>query len=128
MTTSRNTRQRSVILKILEGSQNPVSAPAILAAAQKLSPSLNKTTVYRTLERLVDERLAEAIMLKEGVVHYELRHPSACGHHHHHFVCSDCERIFCIDGCASSFEVLLPRGFKLQSHEITLRGLCKGCA
>jgi Fur family ferric uptake transcriptional regulator len=128
MKPHRTTKQKSIILEILRSSGRPIAAPDILAAAQAKVANINKTTIYRTLDRLVEDGTVEAIMLHEGVVHYELREESDCGHHHHHFVCSECEKIFCVDGCVSSFEILLPKGFKLLSHDVTLRGLCRGCA
>lgn len=128
MKMPRNTKQKAIIIDILRSSKRPIAAPDILIQAQTKVPNINKTTVYRTLDRLVEDGAVEAIMLREGVLHYEIKDSGECGHHHHHFVCVKCEKIYCVDGCVSSFEVLLPRGFKLQSHEVTLRGLCKNCA
>ena len=122
----RNTKQLSVILAILKSQDRPIAAPDLLKAAQKRAPSLNKTTVYRTLDRLVNEGSVEAVMLREGVLHYELKAEEE--HHHHHFVCSKCEKIYCIEGCVANIDQLLPKGFVLESHEVTLRGLCKGCS
>jgi Fur family ferric uptake transcriptional regulator len=121
----RNTQQLSTILGVLKTSRRPISAAKLLSAAQKKAPSLNKTTVYRTLEKLVKDKTVEAIMLQEGILHYELR--SHDENHHHHFVCSRCSKIYCINGCLSDLGVLLPKGFSLESHELTLRGVCKSC-
>ncbi len=120
----KNTKQLSIILGVLKTSKHPISVAHLLALAQKKAPSLNKTTVYRTLEKLVNDGTVEAIMLHEGILHYELRtHKS----HHHHFVCLKCDNIYCIDGCLSDLVALLPKGFSLESHEVTLRGICIGC-
>lgn len=120
----KNTRQLSTILGVLKTSRHPISVASLLAAAKKQTPTLNKTTVYRTLEKLVQDGTVDAVMLKEGTLHYELR---SHRDHHHHFVCSKCERIYCVDGCVRDLENLLPRGFSLESHEVTLRGVCKEC-
>jgi Fur family ferric uptake transcriptional regulator len=120
----RTTKQLSVILEILRSSKGPISATDLLTRAQREVPSLNKTTVYRTLDRLAAEGTIEAVMLREGILHYELHSEE---HHHHHFVCSGCSKIYCLDGCRVDFSLLLPKGFSLESHEVTLRGRCGEC-
>lgn len=120
----RNTHQLSIILGVLKTSKHPISAIDLLTAAQRRAPALNKTTVYRTLEKLTKDGTVEAVMLQEGILHYELRSHT---HHHHHFVCTKCTKIFCVDGCVSGINGMLPKGFSLESHELTLRGLCKTC-
>ena len=123
-TRQRTTKQFSAILAVLQAAQGPMPVPDLVAAAKKKAPLLNKTTVYRTLEKLVSDGLVEAVLLREGVLHYELKEPAV---HHHHFVCGRCKKIFCVDGCVRDIDLLLPKGFVLESHEVTLRGICKGC-
>ncbi|MEL7073813.1 MAG: hypothetical protein AAGK34_07270, partial [Planctomycetota bacterium] len=48
--------------------------------------------------------------------------------HHHHFHCTVCDRMFDVDGCVGKLASLLPRGFTLEDHELTLRGRCKSCS
>lgn len=122
----RNTKQLSIILDILKSRKRPVSVPELVKSAQKKAPSLNKTTVYRTIEKLIKEGAIEPVMLQEGVVHYELKIEDE-GHHHHHFVCSGCKKIFCLEGCVKNISSLLPEGFRMEGHELTLRGACKDC-
>jgi Fur family transcriptional regulator, ferric uptake regulator len=121
---SRNTKQREIILQILKSKGTPLSAVEILKSAQKKLPELNKTTVYRTLERLAGEQVVSAVQLKSGIVHYEVAHES---HHHHHFVCNACSGIFCLKGCPAELKALLPAGFLMTDHEVTLKGLCSKC-
>lgn len=123
-TLSRNTKQRAVILQILKVKKVPVSAVEILKLAQSKLPELNKTTVYRTLERLEGESLVESVLLESGIVHYELSHER---HHHHHFVCTSCTKIYCLEGCPNELKSMLPPGFLMTDHEVTLRGICSKC-
>lgn len=120
---SRQTRQRGAILQVLKGKKSPVAATEILKAVQSKLPDTNKTTVYRTLERLVGEQLVETVLLNSGVAHYEL----SAEHHHHHFVCNSCTKIFCIEGCPPELKSLLPKGFVMTGHDVTLRGVCARC-
>lgn len=123
-TPSRNTKQRALILQILSTRKAPVSAIEILKLAQSKLPELNKTTVYRTLERLEGEKLLESVNLESGIVHYELAQEDE---HHHHFVCNSCTKIYCVDGCPKELKSLLPQGFLMTGHEVTLRGICSKC-
>jgi Fur family ferric uptake transcriptional regulator len=120
----KNTKQLAIILGVLKTTKQPISAVDLLAIAQKKAPALNKTTVYRTLDKLTQDGTVDVVMLHEGVLHYELRtHES----HHHHFVCLKCDTIYCISGCVTGLNSLVPNGFSLNSHEVTLRGICKRC-
>jgi len=49
-------------------------------------------------------------------------------HHHHHFHCTVCDRVFPIHGCPSGIDLLAPAGFRVEQHELTLRGRCADCA
>lgn len=122
---TRTTKQLTEVLKILEKNKGPVSALEVLKLAKKKAPLINKTTIYRILDRLVKEKVVEAIMLQEGTVHYE---KISNRKHHHHFVCLECSTIYCIDGCVSGLQKMLPKGFSLVNHEVTLRGICKSCS
>ncbi len=124
LTNSRNTKQKSSIIKILKQKASPVSAAEVLKQAKSKIPDINKTTVYRVLDRLVQEELVEAVNLKAGVVHYELASEK---HHHHHFVCNVCNKVVCLDGCPAELKSLLPKGFLMTGHDLTIRGICPKC-
>lgn len=121
----RTTKQRTIILEILKANKNPIAATQLLTLAQAKYPTLNKTTIYRTLDRLIEEKMVEAILLKGGIVHYEVADGHA--HHHHHFVCTTCAKVYCLEGCVGNIEILLPKGFTMTNHELVLRGVCVDC-
>jgi Fur family ferric uptake transcriptional regulator len=47
--------------------------------------------------------------------------------HHHHFLCLKCDRLFDVAGCPKGIHELIPPGFKMVSHNITLQGYCPNC-
>jgi Fur family ferric uptake transcriptional regulator len=47
--------------------------------------------------------------------------------HHHHFQCTSCQRVYNLQGCLGGMERLLPRGFRLDSHDLQLTGTCAQC-
>ncbi|MFK7961668.1 MAG: transcriptional repressor [Phycisphaerales bacterium] len=52
---------------------------------------------------------------------------SVAAKHHHHFRCEQCDRVFDIDGCPGRLGRMLPSGFELTGHEISLWGRCVSC-
>ena len=48
--------------------------------------------------------------------------------HHHHFHCRICDRFYDVEGCPGGLSSMLPEGFELESHELTLLGRCAACA
>lgn len=80
-------------------------------------------TVYRALNRGVDEGRLVAVGLEPGSVRYE----AANLDHHHHFLCSGCGHAYDLKGCVRSLERLLPEGFEMTNHEILLYGTCAEC-
>ncbi len=123
---SRVTRQREAIHAAFKAAGRPLSPTEVLELAQPDAPSLSLATVYRTIRRMEEDGELAPVELPGGSARYELQ--AAADHHHHHFHCDDCDKVFDIEGCPGGLKSLLPKGFKLQRHEITLYGRCDGCA
>ena len=120
----RATIQRSAIRAAFEHADRPLSPGETLAAAQQRVPQLGSATVYRNIRNLVDEGWLAEVPLPGAPNRYEI----AGKHHHHHFRCRICDRVYEVDSCPPDLRSLIPRGFKLESHEITLLGRCPHCA
>jgi Fur family ferric uptake transcriptional regulator len=81
-------------------------------------------TVYRTVRLLLESGRIRSVTLPTGSVCYER---SELGHHHH-FHCHRCDRVFDLKTCPVHIQKKdLPKGFTLDSHDITLTGLCADC-
>jgi len=119
----RNTRQRDAIRAALASAGRPLSPQEILAAASDEQPGLGLATVYRTIRALVDTEAVREVALPGAASRYEL----AGKHHHHHFHCRSCDGVFEVEACPAGIRSLLPRGFRLERHEIVLYGVCKRC-
>ncbi|RQD67340.1 MAG: transcriptional repressor [Desulfonatronovibrio sp. MSAO_Bac4] len=119
----QKTRQRLAIVDCLNNADGPMTPQEIHELAQKAVLGLGIATVYRNLKLLVTEgKIRELIFPGEGA-RYEL---AGLGHHHH-FLCRDCDRVFCIQGCPGGFNEMIPNGFVLEEHEIVLYGKCQYC-
>ena len=117
------TQQRSSILRVLDNLDRPVTPQELLKAASSTSPGLGLATVYRALKRLVETGKVRKIEVAGVPPHYEMEGDK----HHHFFVCEDCRRMLELDGCPGGFKKLLPPGFRMNSHEVIIYGLCRDC-
>jgi Fur family ferric uptake transcriptional regulator len=120
----RRTRQRAAIRAAFEQARRPLSIAEVLELAQKEVAGLGIATVYRTVGALVEEGFLAAVEIGGESPRYEV----AGRGHHHHFCCRRCQRVFEVEGCVPEVERLAPEGFRIESHEILLFGLCSGCA
>jgi len=90
---------------------------------------VGRATVYRAIEQLEDLGLVQRIDLGGDSTAYEKIDPK--GHHHHHLVCNRCGRVipFEDEDLEKAIHSISSRdGFRVQSHEITLRGVCADCS
>lgn len=118
----RNTNQRRAIREAIEDAGRPLDANEVLAAAE--SDNLGMATVYRTLKLGVEEGWLTPVELPNSPTRFEM----AGKKHHHHFECTNCQRVFDVQGCPGNLKPLVPDGFTLEDHEVILYGLCKQCA
>ncbi len=122
----RSTRQGTAIRAAIDREGRPLSPQEVLEAARGEVPSLGIATVYRNLKDLLESGEIGLVALPGESPRYESRR--AAVHHHHHFRCDRCERVFDVEGCGGLAGVVVPAGFVLQRHELTLYGVCADCA
>ncbi|MFP4171386.1 MAG: Fur family transcriptional regulator [Candidatus Hydrogenedentota bacterium] len=119
----RSTHQRRAIYRVLEETDRPLSPQEVLEQARREVPNLGIATVYRTVKALTEGGDLTAVQLPGEAPRYEL----AGKHHHHHFRCLKCNRVFEIEGCPGGLAALLPDGFVLEGHDVVLYGRCNEC-
>ena len=132
----RNTRQRQAVLDAIDQAGRALTPSEILALAQASVASLNLSTIYRQLSALQDEeRIVKVLLPGQAAARFEAAchddhgehgHRDAT-HHHHHFHCNRCDRVYPLHACPGSMQDLVPKGFVVEAHEITLSGLCAQC-
>ncbi len=122
----RPTPQRLLVLEAL-GEGGHMGADDILAHARARYPSINASTVYRTLDALVEAGIAKRTDLHAGYLHFELTR----SHRHHHVVCQGCGAVAHLhdSGLADLARALVAEtGFALSpDREITIPALCPDC-
>lgn len=120
----RDTAQRRAIRRALEESGRPLAALEVLQGSRRDAPGLGIATVYRTLKALGADGEVTTVELPGEPPRYE----AAGKGHHHHFLCERCGKAYELGGCLGGLKELLPRGFKLTTHELLLQGRCAACA
>ena len=120
----RDTAQRRAIRRALDESGRPMGALEVLKSSKRFAPGLGIATVYRTLKTLGRDGEVAAVELPGQPPRYE----AAGKGHHHHFLCERCGKAYELGGCLGGLKSLLPRGFRLTTHELLLSGRCSDCA
>ena len=122
----RLTPQRMMVLEAIEASHDHISAEEIYSQIIAKFPSVNISTVYRTLELLKRLGLVTETDLGGGRVRY---HPAEKGHHHH-LVCQKCGKIIDLDeSVLSSLKSMLFREYKFSAdlRHLAIFGRCANC-
>jgi Fur family ferric uptake transcriptional regulator len=126
----RMTAQRRALVEVIQESKEHLDAAALLNLAREREPSIDRATVYRTIELLKRLRLVDELDLMhlEGEKHYyEVRTKQD----HVHLACFRCGRIE--EFSSSLFERLKTEiseqsGFKIKVTRLEVGGTCGACA
>lgn len=119
----RDTQQRRAIRRVFSEMDRPLAPAEVLEAAREHVESMGMATVYRNLKLLTEDGWLSSVELPGEPDRYE----RAGKGHHHHFVCETCEQAFDVDGCATDLGAMVPAGFRITSHHMTLYGVCATC-
>ncbi|AEB11539.1 Fur family transcriptional regulator [Marinithermus hydrothermalis] len=119
----RDTLQRRAIRNAFLKANRPLSPQEVLESARAEAPRLGIATVYRTIKHLREEGWLTVVELPGESPRYEI----AGKHHHHHFHCRTCGRVYELEGCPVNMHKLAPSGFRPEGHELVLYGVCAEC-
>jgi len=90
--------------------------------------SCDRVTIYRALDRLVEEGKIHKVTGVEGLVQYALCIDCNGKHHHHkhvHFNCVVCGKVSCIEN--SEPKITLPVGYSIKEIQCMVSGTCPDC-
>lgn len=121
------TPQRHAVLKVIASSHDHLTPEAIHSKTLLDNPNIGLVTIYRTLELLSELNLVCRVHAPNGCRSYMMRRPTE---HHHHLVCSRCNRVVDFAGCdLADLEQKLSQetGFAVNGHLLELYGLCPDC-
>ncbi|MDT7830828.1 transcriptional repressor [Flavobacteriaceae bacterium S356] len=120
----RKTKSVGLLLNVFNQSK---SALSVVHLIENLKASMNKTTVYRILDRLEQEGVVHSFLDKDGLTWYAKC--TECTSHEHsdvhpHFQCNDCGTIECL-----SIDISIPTisDRQIDSADVLLQGTCPSC-
>ncbi len=122
----RNTKQRRLILKIIEQADEHLDAEQIYERAREISPGISLSTVYRNLQLFTKAGLLAEHQFDGLRRRYEI----ATRSRHHHLMCIACGRIFefsCPSSDVLQNRITKEKGFRVTDAEVHLMGYCPEC-
>ncbi len=97
---------------------------------KRTDDTIDRVTIYRTLQTFVEKGIIHSIPTTDNNVQYALcKDDCSEGHHHDnhvHFTCDVCSTTYCLDDVTTP-EVQLPEGFKPTVIDVVVTGTCKNC-
>ena len=122
------TNNRIRVLEIVGNNKFPLSADDIYKTLER-SSSINRVTVYRILDLLVEHSIVERISTGGRSFYYGLA-PNEYHKPHPHFYCRNCGHMECLS--PESITVDTDRLWKtfpgqIEKVEIRIDGICKNC-
>jgi Fur family ferric uptake transcriptional regulator len=121
------TSHRIRVMEIIGNNTYPLSAQEIYDTIKR-NQSINRVTVYRILDSLVQNGLVDRI--SGGRASFFGLAPNDHHQSHPHFYCRQCGRMNCLNPRSismdmTSFERIFPG--KIDNVEIRVDGICKNC-
>jgi Fur family ferric uptake transcriptional regulator len=120
-----HTKERLELFDILKNLEAPCTITALVS---KTKGSMNKSTVYRTID------LFEKIHVSKRVYSgwkFTIELSDQFSPHHHHMTCTNCGQVLSFLESQSLMNELLQLenslNVKITSHSIELKGLCRNC-
>lgn len=88
---------------------------------------LDRVTLYRVLDWLVQEGLAHKIAGEDRIWRFNAMTTAAEPHRYAHFRCLSCGKVYCLEEIGTEFALNLPAGFRAEGVDLTVSGHCPDC-
>lgn len=117
------TRQREVILSVLQDAGRPLTREEILRYGRQQIDRLGSATVDRAIRELSENYLIIGVEFPGQPKRYELPAESE----HPHFICRRCDRVFDLPVAMRLPDIIAPKGYLITGGEIIYSGTCPEC-
>lgn len=118
----RLSHQRLKILEYIYDNLNHPTVDEIYNDLHEEIPTLSKTTIYNTLNTLVDVNLVKVLNIENNETRYD---PTIDDHGH--FKCKKCGKIFDFKLNYDSLDIEELHGFKIHKKDLYFKGICPTC-
>lgn len=117
----RNSKQRDLVLEIINNSKSHPTAIEIYNAARNIIKNISLGTVYRNINLLETQGKIKRIKMKDNIDRFD-----NCLSKHAHFICLKCSKIIDIEkDFLNEYSSIL--GNKILESEVNFKGICKDC-
>ncbi|MGE5296121.1 MAG: Fur family transcriptional regulator [Solirubrobacterales bacterium] len=120
------TEARVAVLAVLMEAGGPLRQDQIAGWLE--SHVLNKVTVYRTLESLVEAGLVHQAFTQNRAWYFELADHCSEKQCHPHFTCTNCGVTRCMTDISLPMAQISEKGYVINRQQVRLEGLCPACA
>lgn len=115
----RNTKQKELILNIVNNSYNHPTAETIYNIARETIPNISLGTVYRNLNKLVEVKKIKKIKMNDKDCFDNIKEK------HNHFICNKCKKIIDVKEKVNlNYKI---GNNKIVDYEINFIGICEDC-
>lgn len=123
----RMTRERSTIVEAVFAEHDHFDAEQLARQLDDGPDRVSRSTVYRTLEQMVEAGMLRSVARQDGrnVYEHDYGYPQ-----HDHLICRKCGTLteFNNSEIRSILEqVAADRGFRMEAHRLEVSGLCDAC-
>ena len=126
MSISRKTKAVKLIMDTFNNESNAISVVDLVSIFKQ---EMNKTTVYRILNRLEESNILHSFVDKDGLKRYakgsQKEKTINDAQSHSHFICDDCGISSCLP-----IEIQIPSitNYKINNSEHLFSGQCADCS
>ena len=124
----KGVRVTSIRILVLNALMN-ASGTMSLGDLESVLETVDKSSIFRTLELFVKKHVVHAIDDGSGSVKYEVcegEDECTLADMHTHFYCESCHKTFCLKDITAPL-VNLPDGFQVHSINYIVKGICPAC-
>lgn len=116
----RNTKQRSLVLDVINNSCNHPTAYMVHQECLKAMPNISLGTVYRNLNTLVSHGEIQRLDIPNIMTRYDKISK------HDHFICNCCGNVYDLKRSNISYDDVID-GNKIYACKISYEGICHDC-
>lgn len=121
------THARLTVLEAIQDLEGHCTSTEVLDAVTELDESIGRASVFRTLDLLTQLGVIRPTYIDSSMTPRYVMLPEG---HHHHVICTNCNRVIEFDDCGlSELTQLLESRYnlKITGHLLEFYGLCEAC-
>ncbi|SDX82616.1 Fur family transcriptional regulator, ferric uptake regulator [Lutibacter oricola] len=120
-------RKTKSVEALLNQFKNYDGAISVIELINRLNSEMNKTTIYRVLNKLEEDGILHSFLATDGNKWYaECKGCSVSSHHdvHPHFQCLECGKVDCL-----TMDINIPKipNREIISSQLLIQGVCEKC-